>query len=364
LLHYATLLQQLSAPAPAVVAPEDGETEELVQWLEMLRDQSREAVISYSDKVARIARIVELLRQQTVTAALPAAERLRIVKRGIVAGYNLGHHHTCESSWGDPDEVADDYAEEVLQDLGNAPAPAVVPVAVNERLPWPTDGPAVPESSEPASVAAEARPLSPAALAAEPVGEGPSVEDLALIYHECCRGCEFMDQGGFEDAARAVLARWGCPTALPAPEVGEVWELVAVLEQDADRGEQFYDLSNATAEQFTRAAELLQQQESRIANLRSALAESGRATGAVIGDDYSDAFLLQEVPAQVRLAVTEVAIPGEQWHEDGYGTCLWWRFPIEEPPWCGDPRDGDWPGYHTHFTRIPIPLPQAGEGEA
>ena len=33
-------------------------------------------------------------------------------------------------------------------------------------LPWKTDGPAVPESREPASVAAEVRPLSPAAQAA------------------------------------------------------------------------------------------------------------------------------------------------------------------------------------------------------
>ena len=55
-----------------------------------------------------------------------------------------------------------------------------------------TDGPAVPESREPASV----------------VGD-PSDDELGLIYHDCCGGCEFMDQGGFEDAARAVLARWG-----------------------------------------------------------------------------------------------------------------------------------------------------------
>ena len=65
------------------------------------------------------------------------------------------------------------------------------------------DGPAVPEGREPASV----------------VGE-PSDEELALIYHDCCRGCEFMDQGGFEDAARAVLARWGRPA--PVPAEGEV----------------------------------------------------------------------------------------------------------------------------------------------
>ena len=56
-------------------------------------------------------------------------ERLRIVKHGICAGYNLGHHHTVEGGWGDPDEVAADYAEETLTDLGDEP-PAVVPVAV------------------------------------------------------------------------------------------------------------------------------------------------------------------------------------------------------------------------------------------
>jgi hypothetical protein len=55
------------------------------------------------------------------------------------------------------------------------------------------DGPAV-QSREPASVA-----------------EQPSDEELASIYHENCRGCEFMDQVGFEDAARAILARWGTP---------------------------------------------------------------------------------------------------------------------------------------------------------
>ena len=46
-----------------------------------------------------------------------------------------------------------------------------------------------------------------AALAEQPVG--PTDEELASIYYDCCGGCEFMDQGGFEDATRAVLAHWG-----------------------------------------------------------------------------------------------------------------------------------------------------------
>jgi hypothetical protein len=53
--------------------------------------------------------------------------------------------------------------------------------------------------------------------------------------------------------------------------------------------------------------------------------------------------------------VVEVATPGEDYHED-LGPVLWWRFPVEEPPWCGSPNDSDWPGYHTHFTPLP-PVP-------
>ena len=39
---------------------------------------------------------------------------------------------------------------------------------------------------------------------------------------------------------------------------------------------------------------------------------------------------------------------------------LWWRFPAMdlESPWAGTPNDSDWPGYHTHFTRLP-PAPVA-----
>lgn len=38
------------------------------------------------------------------------------------------------------------------------------------------------------------------------------------------------------------------------------------------------------------------------------------------------------------------------------GDCLWWKFSIEEGPYCSLPLDTDWPGYHTHFTRLILPL--------
>jgi hypothetical protein len=66
----------------------------------------------------------------------------------------------------------------------------------------------------------------------------------------------------------------------------------------------------------------------------------------------------------------------DEWHED-CGDVLWWKFPVNEPPYVGTPLDtgqavevvirdsvrdykytqhvGGWPGYHTHWT----PLPEA-----
>jgi hypothetical protein len=44
----------------------------------------------------------------------------------------------------------------------------------------------------------------------------------------------------------------------------------------------------------------------------------------------------------------------EDWHEDN-GCVLWWRLPIDEPPYVGTPNCSDWPGYHTHWQEIDCP---------
>ena len=47
--------------------------------------------------------------------------------------------------------------------------------------------------------------------------------------------------------------------------------------------------------------------------------------------------------------------PIEEWHED-YGDCLFWKLPIDEPPYCGSPLSSDFiEGYYTHFTRLIMP---------
>lgn len=57
-----------------------------------------------------------------------------------------------------------------------------------------------------------------------------------------------------------------------------------------------------------------------------------------------------------KAAVT--ARPLDEWREEDRDV-LWWRFPIEEPPYCGHPNCDSWPGYHTHWTRLVIPTAAA-----
>ncbi len=59
---------------------------------------------------------------------------------------------------------------------------------------------------------------------------------------------------------------------------------------------------------------------------------------------------------EARPVVRVEARPLEEWGED-YGDVLWWKFPIEEPPYVGSPLDCDWSGYHTHWTPIEVPEP-------
>ncbi|MEK4474321.1 hypothetical protein NSQ91_13985 [Paenibacillus sp. FSL R7-0048] len=57
------------------------------------------------------------------------------------------------------------------------------------------------------------------------------------------------------------------------------------------------------------------------------------------------------------------ARPLDEWHEE-MGDMLWWMFPIQEPPYCGNPLDSDWSDCYTHWTPIVIPAdPAPKEGE-
>jgi len=56
-----------------------------------------------------------------------------------------------------------------------------------------------------------------AVVAAQPEPQGPTDDELAFLYYVHCGGSDAMGQVGFEDAARAVLARYGRPAIEPVP---------------------------------------------------------------------------------------------------------------------------------------------------
>jgi hypothetical protein len=192
-------------------------------------------------------------------------------------------------------------------------------------------------AGHPLAIILEALIKQTRAALAEPVGEGPSDEELidwhsnaycpdvdevndeedSMFQYTSAYLRELNEHGTQEQQSaheakglRAVFEagqRYGAQSTPPAPESGEVGELVAWLRELGARRSGTFSVTTFCAN-LTRAATLLQQQEARIADLRLALRECGRAVGSLIQDSCSDSFLLQ-VPDEIRLAVAKAAPP-------------------------------------------------------
>lgn len=67
-----------------------------------------------------------------------------------------------------------------------------------------------------------------------------------------------------------------------------------------------------------------------------------------------DADTIEHHPDTKAGQAAKLARPLADWHEDT-GPVLWWKFPVNEPPWAGQPTDDDWPHYHTHWTPLVVP---------
>jgi hypothetical protein len=165
---------------------------------------------------------------QAGEVAVPVAvsERLRIVRAGIRAGYNLGHHHTVEGGWGDPDEVADDIAQETLDDIGLPPAPQCLIARMANELDRLQPLPAFqPDTSHP--LATEARALLRCGTTALPA---PQAGEVAVpVPVAWCRSDEFansMNRGGsfsgWKDPGAGINKCDMQLYAIPLPQAGEV----------------------------------------------------------------------------------------------------------------------------------------------
>lgn len=62
--------------------------------------------------------------------------------------------------------------------------------------------------------------------------------------------------------------------------------------------------------------------------------------------------MLEDIRMKDALRYYERLRPAREYHEDD-SCVLWWKLPVEEPPYCGTPNDEDWkPQYYTHFSMI------------
>jgi hypothetical protein len=172
-----------AAPAPGenlatLPAPQAGEVGEVAQWLLSMRELAGE---HNPEERRQFTRAATMLQQQEdeldALRGVPVAvsERLRVVKAGIRAGYNLGHHHTVEGGWGDPDEVADDIAQETLDDIGLPPAPQCLIARMADELDRLQPLPAFPPiTSHPLAI--EARALLRGGTTTSPAPQAGEVE--------------------------------------------------------------------------------------------------------------------------------------------------------------------------------------------
>jgi hypothetical protein len=196
--------------------------------------------------------------------------------------------------------------------------------------------------------------------------------------------------------ARKIAAkhnRNGPGCAPPAPEAGEVGELVAGLSEIAQilRTLQWHPRWVA---KLARAATLLQQQESRVAFLRYVLIDCGQAVGGLVNQSCSDSFLL-DVATVVRLAIAKPAPAGvsvavSDWEDvfmggvcvalataKAHGDNVIWREIVRSVGVDNalnyaanvNPEDWDLAGF-SEYAQLelgkgkPLPLPQAGEVQA
>ena len=177
------------------------------------------------------------------------------------------------------------------------------------------------------------------ALAAQPVGEGPADDELLAEAAES-PGYERIpldhEGGAVEAYGSELIAFTRAILAPPAPEPGEVGELVAVLQVEARSEDICSTATVITGAELRRAATLLEKQETRIADLRSALRECGLAVGSLIQKDCSDSFLLH-VPEEIRLVMARPVPPAPDVGEED-GDVVIDRWIESRPDW-----PNDWP---------------------
>ncbi len=72
---------------------------------------------------------------------------------------------------------------------------------------------------------------------------------------------------------------------------------------------------------------------------------------SIVNGAYTERALLYGVAKRKAASVMKRLFTLEEWHKD-IGPVLWWKLPVEEPPYYGTPLDSSWPNCHTHWAKL------------
>ncbi len=112
-------------------APNHEAWNEFLQELQGLQDRAQAEGIGPRCDMVEWA---QMLSTSPPAPEMGDRERLRIMAAGIRYGYMAGHNDTVEGRYGDPDDVAADYAPEILGELGPTTPPAPSEREVSEWI--------------------------------------------------------------------------------------------------------------------------------------------------------------------------------------------------------------------------------------
>jgi len=203
------------------------------------------------------------------------------------------------------------------------------------------------------------------------VGEEVLEEKLETLFwrYASMRNGSEEDRILFKDLARETV-RTAYATALRANEalvdqaLAEVRELVRVsrepapvaLRTTAESRSRFVEwLHDGTSDRLSVRAWAVGEDmahdvdalAAEVVRLRKLFDDAGKGEHDVLA-------LVDHYQAEVIAARYPDAIPRDDWDHD-IGPALWWKFPVNEPPYVGSPLDEDFPDYVTHWTRILVP---------
>jgi hypothetical protein len=143
-------------------------------------------------------------------------------------------------------------------------------------------------------------------------------------------------------------------TSMRAQMLVEAYARLAIEQNTAEHRAEVERLRaelSATTERLENRAGTVRALCAETVRLEAELAAREQAMLAL--DHRAQENLAKWAEARAELTRLTTLRPASEWHDD-FGDVLWWRLPVEEPPYVGSPMEYGWrDDYYTHFSPLP-----------